>query len=287
MRPWLVTGAAGQLGRSLIEVGARERLVLHGRDLELDVTDESAVEHALRELRPEVVINAAAFTQVDLCEERRDEAHRVNAVAPGVLARACSGSSTLLVHVSTDYVFAGDGSTPIPEDARCEPRSVYGKTKAVGEAAVRDVGGEHLIVRTQWLFGPGPNFVRTILNAAAKGEPLRVVEDQVGRPTGSAELAVGLVQAIRSGLRGTLHLACDGVTTWYDFARAIVIEGASRKLTRQVDVEACATAALGRPAPRPAYGVLGLERARSAGLRLPHWTQALSAYLDAEVSRRG
>jgi dTDP-4-dehydrorhamnose reductase len=188
--------------------------------------------------------------------------------------------------VSTDYVFAGDAVRPIPEDAPIAPRTVYGETKAAGERAVRESGCDHLIVRPQWLYGDGRNFVRTILSAAAKGEPLRVVEDQLGRPTATTPLAAAILGAVSVGCRGTLHLACEGVTSWYDFARAIVLEGARRGLTKQVEVEPCSSAASSRPAPRPAYSVLALERARAEGLRMPHWTDALTVYLDEEVRRR-
>src|SRR5262249_47247874 len=149
---------------------------------ELEVQDAGAVKRALDELRPDVVLNCAAFTAVDRCESESDTAERANALAPRLLAQACRGQS-LLVHVSTDYVFDGSASQPVPEDAPKRPLSVYGRSKLQGEDGVRAAQGEHLVVRTQWVFGAGPNFVRTILRAAGSGGPLRVVEDQLGRPT--------------------------------------------------------------------------------------------------------
>ncbi len=283
----LVSGAGGQLGRSLAVQAARAGWRMHSLDRQaLDVADPRAVARALDELRPDWWINAAALTAVDLCEERQDDARRINAEAPRILAEACKGRA-LLVHVSTDYVFGGEACRPIPEDAPADPRCVYGVTKWAGEEAIRAVGGEHLIARTQWLFGPGPNFVRTILAHAAKGQPLRVVEDQLGRPTGTAELAAGLLQAAGAGVRGTLHLACEGIASWYDFARAIVEQGARRGWNPPVAVEPVATEAFPRPARRPAYGALGLGRARAQGLSLAHWQHALEAYLDEEARGRG
>lgn len=280
--PWLITGAGGQLGRSLLEVAPAQGVGAVGRvRAELDVADPSAIAEAFERVEPQVVVNAAAFTQVDRCEDEPDEALRANAVAPGLLAEACRGRA-LLVHVSSEYVFAGDACRPIPEDAEPRPLSVYGRTKLAGERAVRESGCEHLIVRTQWVFGPGANFVRTILKAAGAGQKLRVVEDQLGRPTWSRALAEGLVAAVRGDLRGTLHLACEGPCSWYDFAREIVAEGAARGLVAPVEVEPIASSEMPRPAPRPAYAVLALERARAAGIRMPHWRDALRGYLDAE-----
>ena len=280
---WLVTGAGGQLGRSLLEIAAVQGIEVVGfTRAELDISDADAIGAALDRERPDVVLNAAAFTKVDACEQERELALQVNSEAPGLIANACRGRA-LLVHVSTEYVFSGDASRPIPEHGQAEPRSVYGRTKLAGERAVSESGCEHLIVRTQWMFGPGPNFVQTILRAAADGQKLRVVEDQVGRPTGSRAVAEGLVAAVRGELRGTLHLACEGVCSWYDFAREIVREGSARGMAQPVVVDAISTEEMPRPAPRPAYAVLALDRARAGGIRMPHWREALVAYLDAEM----
>jgi dTDP-4-dehydrorhamnose reductase len=281
----LLTGARGQLGRSLVAV-ARERgwpLQALARE-DLDVADPDQVSRTLDRARPEVLVNCAGFTRVDLCEERREEAQRANAVGPGILARACAGRA-LLVHVSTDYVFPGRTPMPIPEDADPEPLSEYGRSKLAGERAVRDAGGDYLIARSQWIFGPGPNFVRTILAAARDGRPLRVVEDQLGRPTWTRALARAILDALETGARGTLHLACEGIASWYDLAADAVREGARRGWNPEARVEAISSAALPRPATRPAYAVLSLERARKLGIELPHWRTALRAYLDAEEER--
>ncbi len=284
-RRWLVTGASGQLGRSFSALAAAERLdVVALSRAELDVADARAVERALAAHAPEVVLNCAAYTRVDLAESHPEDALRANAEAPGLLARACAGRA-LLVHLSTEYVFRGDASRPIPEDAPADPLTAYGRSKLAGERAVAESGCEHLIVRTQWLFGPGANFVRTILAAAARGAPLTVVEDQLGRPTWSDALATAILAGARAGARGTLHLACEGVTTWFDFAREIVRRGARLGLAPAVEVRPASSAEVPRPATRPAYGVLGLERARKLGLALVHWSDALDRYLERERGR--
>jgi dTDP-4-dehydrorhamnose reductase len=277
-----VTGAGGQLGRTLVAVGPERGLAVAGlARAELDVADASACTRALDDVAPDVIVNCASFTRVDLCEQQPEQAWRVNADGPGVLARACAGRA-LLVHVSTEYVFPGRTPTPIPEDAPPEPLSEYGRSKLAGERAVRESGADHLIVRTQWVFGPGHNFVRTILGVAAVGRPLRVVEDQIGRPTSTRALSGAILDALDAGARGTLHLACEGVASWFDLAVEAVTEGARRGWNPEVPVEAISTAEMPRPAPRPHYGVLGLERARKLGVALPHWRRALLEYLDVD-----
>lgn len=283
---WLVTGAGGQVGRACLALAGAHGVAAVGlRHAELDVADAAAVKRALDAHRPDVVLNCAAFTFVDRCETEADTAERLNALAPALLAQACRGSARL-VHLSTDFVFDGSASLPIPEDAATRPLSVYGRTKLRGEEAVRAASDEHLVVRTQWVFGAGTNFVRTILGAARKGEPLRVVEDQLGRPTWTAPLVRGLFTAVAAGARGTLHLACEGVASWFDLAREIVEEGGSRGLCPRVEVRPIPTSGMPRPATRPAYGVLGLARARGLGVAMPHWRAALAGYLDAEQEGR-
>ena len=283
---WLVTGAAGQLGRSMLAVAKEQGIHAVGRTRrELDIGDAHAMAGILDEVRPEVLVNCAAFTKVDLCETQPDDAQLGNAHGPETLAQVCAGRARL-VHLSTEYVFAGDGSTPIPEDADPDPRSEYGRSKLAGEVAVRKADPEALIVRTQWVFGPGPNFVRTILAAARDRGELRVVEDQVGRPTWTGALARAIVQAVELGARGTLHLASSGVASWYDFALAAVGEARLRGQIREVAVRPVTSAEFPRPAARPAFGVLGLERARELGIELPHWRDSLGRYLDAEEEQR-
>jgi dTDP-4-dehydrorhamnose reductase len=282
---WLVTGAGGQVGRSLAALLPRRGIDVITATRDLDVTDGAAIDAALERSAPDAVINCAALTAVDACEAREEEAQRVNGAAPGLLARACR-ARCLLVHLSTDYVFDGSGSRPLDEEAEPAPLGAYGRSKLAGERAVRAAGGEHLVVRTQWVFGPGANFVRTMLRAARDGRALRVVDDQCGRPTWSAVLVEALCAALARGARGTLHLACEGIASWYDLACASIELGAQRGLCPAAPVEPIPTREMPRPAARPAYSVLALERARALGISLPHWRSALGAYLDAEREGR-
>ncbi len=285
-RPWLVTGAQGQLGRALRALGPARGIDVQGLSRpELDITDSDAFRRTIDRIEPAVVVNCAALTKVDLCEERPEEAQRVNALAPEALARACVGR-TSLVHVSTEYVFDGRGNRPLSEDAPTAPISVYGRTKLAGERAVLASGAEALVVRTQWVFGAGACFPRTIRQLAATQAELRVVEDQIGRPTWTGALADGIFRAVAAGARGRLHLACEGIASWYDFAREVVAAGARRGWNPLVPVRAVSTEDFPRPAARPAYAVLGLARARALGIEMPHWRDALGAFMDAEDGHR-
>ncbi|MDJ0865127.1 MAG: dTDP-4-dehydrorhamnose reductase [Myxococcota bacterium] len=288
---WLVMGAYGQLGRCLIErVGAAPGHVVAGaHDLDtLDVTDRDAVLRAVLEAPdgpPDVVANAAAMTQVDRCETEPELAQRANADAPAHLAEACREARARLVHVSTDYVFAGTGSRPYTEEDEPAPRSVYGRTKLEGEARVRAVCPDAIVARTAWVFGPGNNFVRTILAAAARsaageGAPLRVVDDQRGSPTYAGHLAAGLLGLLEAGAAGLYHLVNSGVATWWDLARAAVDAGGHADLP----IERVRTEEFPRPAPRPAWSVLDTGKAARLGVTLPPWREGLRAYLESDAS---
>lgn len=279
---WFVTGSHGQLGTAL-----RESLEARGEpfrafDSTLDVADEEALAAALDEgPRPEVLLNAAAFTQVDRCEREPELAARVNAHAPGLLARLAHARGIRLVHVSTDYVFDGQGRRPCREDDPVAPRSVYGRTKLAGERAVGEAAPDALVVRTSWVFGAGRNFVAAILEqgrAAAEGRrgPLRVVDDQRGRPTSAWDLAEGLLALVERGATGLYHLANQGEATWWDVARAALDHAG----LGAVPVDRVATADLDLAAPRPAWSVLDLARAEAAGVVLRPWREALAAHLD-------
>ena len=280
----LVTGAAGQLGSDLVlalrEAG-HEAVGLTRSDL--DVTDEAAVRAAVH---GDVVFNAAGWTNVDGAETDEAAAHAANAIAPGLLAAACKEAGAALVHVSTDYVFAGDTTTPYEVDAVTAPRSVYGRTKLAGEQAVRAALPEHYVVRTAWVYGAvGGNFVKTIARLERERETLSVVDDQRGSPTWSADLARGLVALSRTGRFGTYHAVGGGETTWYGLARAVFEElGADPDRVRP-----CTTAEFPRPAPRPAYSVLSDRAWREAGLApLPHWRDALrEAFATVGPALRG
>ncbi|PRY51873.1 dTDP-4-dehydrorhamnose reductase [Geodermatophilus tzadiensis] len=280
---WLVTGARGQLGHDLLEVLAGrpgDAVTALGR-AELDLTDETAVRGAVRAwldgVRADraVLVNAAAYTAVDAAETDEDTATVVNGHAPGWLAQELAGRARL-VHVSTDYVFDGTATTPYPVDAPVAPRSAYGRSKALGERAVAAAGGDATVVRTAWVYGRhGANFVRTMAGRAAAGAPVSVVDDQVGSPTWSADLAAGLVAVgERTGpVPPLLHRTDAGAVSWFGLARAVYEElGADPAL-----VSPTTTAAFPRPAPRPAWSVLDGSAWLAAGLPPQRpWREALA-----------
>ncbi len=279
----LITGAGGQLGLDLLDAFADHDTVGLTR-AQLDVTDEAAVAEALTTLRPALVINAAAATNVDGCESDPDEAYRVNALAPWWLARACTRIGATLVTYSTDYVFDGvapQGAAGDPrgytEDDRTAPLSVYGRTKAAGERLVRETLAEHHLVRTAWVSGArGHNFVRTMLRLADQGEPIRVVDDQTGSPTMTRDLAAATRRLAVTGRYGTINLVNEGTATWFDVARELFARSG-----RTVDLAPQSSRAIDRPAPRPAWSVLDTTHARLIGVGpLPHWQDALDRLLD-------
>jgi len=276
---YLVTGATGQLGHELVRLGGAAALGLGRGDL--DVTDQGAVAAVLDRYTPDVVINAAAYTAVDAAETDEAAARAGNVTGPAVLAAATAARGVGLVHVSTDYVFAGDATVPYPEDAPTDPRSVYGATKRDGELAVLAVHPGAYIVRTAWVYGAhGPNFVKTMLQLQAERETVSVVDDQTGSPTWAAELAAALLTlAAADAAPGVYHYTNAGQTTWYGLARAVFAAvGADPDRVLPTTTEN-----FPRPAPRPAYSVLGRARWAAAGLPEPTaWDQALVRALADE-----
>ena len=290
-RRWVVTGAGGQLGLCLV---ARLRgdptntLAAAFDHRALDIADATAVRSALAELPggpPDVVANAAAMTHVDRCEEEPAVAQAANTNGPAALATRCQQIGARLVHVSTDYVFDGCGSRPYTESDPTGPRSVYGRTKLEGEQRVLAAQPGAIVVRTAWVFGPGRNFVRTILEAAARTERgeapvLRVVDDQHGSPTYAADLADGIIGLVGAGASGVVHLANSGIASWWDLARAAVDIWGHPELP----IEKVRTADVPRPAPRPAWSVLDTSKAAHLGVCLRTWREALRGYLDSDAS---
>ncbi|MFI6434656.1 dTDP-4-dehydrorhamnose reductase [Streptomyces sp. NPDC050759] len=280
-RTWLVTGAGGMLGQDVLARLSQsgERFVALDRKA-LDLTDAGAVSAALEEHRPAVVVNCAAWTAVDDAETREDEALAINGDGPANLAAACARTGAVLLHVSTDYVFAGDAQEPYTEDAPTAPRSAYGRTKLAGEQAVlKGLPERGYVVRTAWLYGTGgPNFVRTMIKLEGVKDTLDVVDDQRGQPTWSADLAGLLVELGLGALAGTApagvyHGTNSGETTWHGFTQEIF-----RLLGTDPDrVRPTTSAAFVRPAPRPAYSVLGHDRFAEAGIEpLRDWRTALT-----------
>lgn len=271
----LVTGGAGQLARAIGQCWSGHDVVLLPSS-DLDLRQETSIREAIARIRPDVVINAGAFTQVDRCETEADLAMQVNGTAVGHLARACDKQGATLIQVSTDYVFDGTSTRPYREDDLVNPVSVYGRSKLEGEMQAARCE-RHLIIRTSWLYDAwGKNFFNTMLNAAAQGRKLRVVDDQHGAPTSCRALARQLKVAAEQGWQGLVHATCQGETTWHGFALAIF---ESQGIA--ADLSPCSTADYPTPAKRPAYSVLDASHRRSLGPDLmPHWREAL-----AEVAR--
>lgn len=277
----LITGASGMLGvdvRRAAEEAGHEVAAPSRHDL--DICDASAVTDALGNVAPEVVINCAAYTNVDGAETEPDRAHEVNATAAGQLAAAAGAQGAWILQVSSDYVFSGAKDTPYLESDSTGPLSVYGHSKLAGERAVaRAAPGAHTIVRSAWLFGPhGPCFPDTMLRLAAQRDELTVVDDQVGCPTFTGHLARALVDLAERPRRplGVVHAAASGECSWFGFAAEIV-----RAAGLSTPVRPISTAEFPRPARRPAYSVL--RTARSDGPELPDWRAGLSEYLSARL----
>ena len=276
----LLTGAAGMLGHDV--AGAAERA---GHDVtpltrrDLDIRDAAAVRAGVAAASPDAVINCAAWTDVDGAEAHEAEATALNGAAAGHVAAAAAAAGAFAVQVSTDYVFDGTARTPYLESAPTAPRSAYGRSKLAGELAVAELApGAHAIVRTSWLFGAhGVNFVATMRRLARERDVLTVVDDQLGCPTFSGHLATALVTVAERRLAGLRHVAGAGECSWYDLAAA-----AFAATGAEVALERGTTAALGRPAPRPAYSVLRSERPGTPAL--PPWREGLQAYLELGVT---
>jgi dTDP-4-dehydrorhamnose reductase len=274
---WVVTGAAGMLGRDLLAALSAEEVV--GLDHEaLDIADSDAVTRVLTELRPRIVVNAAAYTRVDDAETDELTAQRINGDGPGVLARWCAAHGARLVQVSTDYVFPGDATTPYDVASATGPAGAYGRTKLAGELAVSTACGDAHVVRTGWLYGEhGPSFIRTVGGRLRAGDLVDVVDDQRGAPTWTRDLATRLAALGTAEVPpGVWHCTAAGEATWFDVAVALceLLE------CDPAQVRPISSAAMRRPAPRPAYSLLSNEKWRDAGLPpMPNWRDALAEAL--------
>ena len=281
----LVIGCNGQVGwelsRSLLHLG---NVLAVGRK-ELDLTDESAIQETLRRLKPQHIVNAAAYTMVDEAESEVGLAMKINGEAPGVIARTAAELGSVLIHYSTDYVFDGSSTTPYYEHDATNPLNVYGQSKLIGEQAIIDAGCDHMILRTSWVYGlRGKNFLNTIIRKASEKVLLNVVDDQYGSPTWSRSIAEVTAQIIAqdklAGYKGICHLTSSGETTWHDFAEYIV-----EKCSEFIDlkcrvVKPLSSESYGVIAQRPKRSVLSLEKLNAEwNIHMPDWRETLNMCL--------
>ena len=277
MAKLLVTGAKGMLGQAVVAAAEKssDQTLALGRS-ELDITDAAAVSEAIEQFEPDAVINCAAWTDVDGAEAEEAAATEINGNGAANLAAACARNGVRLVHVSTDYVFDGSATEPYLESSPVNPQSAYGRSKLAGEAAIEAAGGGYAIVRTAWLFGVGgPNFVDTMLKLGSEREQIEVVTDQIGCPTWTGHLAPALIACAAADETGIFHAVGGGRCSWFELAtETISLAGLRAK------VEPTTTESFPRPAPRPAFSVLGSERGDEA-IVLPDWHEGLRGYLAA------
>jgi dTDP-4-dehydrorhamnose reductase len=284
----LIFGKNGQVATELatLQWPDNYKIAVLGRG-ECDLMVKGAVSRAIGSLKPDVVINAAAYTAVDKAEGDRDAAYALNADAPSEMAIATAAVGAKLIHISTDYVFDGQSVSAYREDALCAPVSVYGASKLAGETRIRSRQQEHVILRTSWVFSPyGNNFVRTMLRLGAERDELAVVGDQMGGPTAAKDIASALA-AIAAGLVhgstafGTYHFAGAPATTWFDFASAIFANAAERKLKTPGHLRRITTADYPTPAIRPANSVLDCSAiSRDWNIAQPNWQASLTTCVD-------
>lgn len=274
----LVTGANGQLGRSLRFVARKSTDNYMFTDVaELDITDADAVLRTVKENEIDVIVNCAAYTNVEKAEEEEMKADLLNHRATAYLAAAAKETDATLIHVSTDYVFDGTGHTPYTEDMPASPLGAYGRTKLAGEQVVAVSGCRYLIFRTAWLYSEyGNNFLKTMLRLTSEQERLNVVFDQIGTPTYAGDLALAIFSIIEAGRyadnEGVYHFSNEGVCSWYDFAVEIAV--ASRRDAYRITP--CHTSEFPSKATRPAYSVLDKTKIKTTfGLEIPHWRESM------------
>ncbi len=275
----LITGAGGQLGRDCVARLESVHRVVACTSGELDITDREQVDAVFRRNRPEVVINCAAYTAVDRCEEENNRCFEVNGIGPGILAAQCRAGKARLIHISTDYVFDGNRPVPTPycEDDPVNPLSAYGRSKLAGEMAITESMTDYCILRTAWLYGMGGgNFLKTILRLALSrpDRPLKIVNDQFGSLTWTARLAEQIEVLIDNRKTGIMHATAEGFSSWFEgavfFLQAMGVEA---------DLGPCTTKEYPTPAHRPANSILENKRLKNAGLnRMVPWQQDVQAF---------
>ena len=273
----LITGANGQLGRELqIQMNTPDYDLICTDREKLNIVKFDEVDEFILYHKPNVVINCAAHTAVDLCETDIENAYKINALGPRNLSIACEKIGAKFVQVSTDYVFDGKNNTPYKEDDNTCPNSIYGKSKLMGESFTKEFCSKYFIVRTAWLYGEGNNFVRTMIKLSETNKELNVVNDQFGSPTSTTDLAKSIIELINTEYYGTYHGTCEGQCSWYDFAKKIFeIKNIDIKVNPVTSDE------FKRPAPRPNYSVLDNFMFKLVGLNsFRNWEESLIEYLS-------
>ena len=277
MKKIIVTGADGQLGRAvnLQYAGSTEYELINTDVGELDITSIDKVMEFVRNVRPYAIINCAAYTAVDACEKEEDLAFRINALGARNLSIAAGETGAKLMHVSTDYVFDGNGSRPYRETDPTGPQGAYGRTKLAGENFVREFCNRHFMIRTAWLYGDGKNFVKTMLRLSESNDKVRVVRDQVGSPTSASELAKAIAYLLPTENYGLFHGTCEGDCSWAEFTREIF-----RLAGKSTVVEAITTEEYGAAAKRPAYSILENYMLKmTTDFMFADWHDAIAEYI--------
>jgi dTDP-4-dehydrorhamnose reductase len=281
----LIIGATGMLGSQVVlEYQRRNAAVYCPSHDELDITNYEQVLSITEKIKPDLVVNCAAYTDVDRSEEEKDTAFLINGLGPRYLALACHQFESVLVHISTDYIFNGKADRPYQiYDTTC-PINAYGASKLFGEASVREIGGSFFIVRTSWLFGPnGKNFVQTILNLSRQRDELKVVNDQTGSPTYTVDMAKAIADLVSTKIYGTYHITNSGVTTWYGLAKKIVSAAGLK-----TKVNPCTTQEFPSPTQRPAYSVMDpFPLKQVIGYEMPGWEDAVERYVKTNMEVAG
>ena len=275
----LVTGAKGQLGQDLVSILSQSGLSVYGYGRQdLDVTNLDSVRPVITQIQPDVIVHAAAYTKVDQAESDADEAYRVNAFGSRNVAIVAEEIGARICYISTDYVFDGSASSPYQEYDQTNPLSVYGKSKLAGEELVKSLCSRYYIVRTSWVYGQhGHNFVKTMLRLAEERNEVKVVDDQIGSPTYTIDLARFIEELVQTEKYGIYHASNTGVCSWYEFAKAIFEE-----VGIDIEITPIKTKDFPRPAPRPLYSVMDHMAIRANGLTdLRHWREGLKDYFGA------
>ncbi len=288
MKRVLITGASGQIGLALYSLLENNTIYEVYRtktlaDLEkgiaaLDIKDAISVKNYIELIKPEIIINCAAMTAVDLCESEQELAYQTNALGPKYLAEAAESIGATLVHLSSDYVFDGEATEPYIEGDKPNPISVYGKSKLAGDEFVQRICMKSFILRTAWVYGAGKNFVKTMLRLSDTGNKIRVVADQYGSPTSALEVARVILFLMDTRNYGIYHVTCEGITTWHGFAKEIF-----KMARKEVELEAIPSSEYVVPAKRPMYSVLDNKRLRNEhSYVMKNWQDALKEYMNNE-----